>query len=439
MSIRRAKGSDAVHVLVRDPSLRGELERAVRGVGLTPRLDASAEDLLASEDEILCVSDDLRLAHAIAGSGEPLTVEAPAGGLFVAQRSSESSPARVLHFDRNEIVTLAHGLGAIVHAAQADLASHLLGRSPAMRDIRREVRRLATFPQVSVMVLGESGVGKELVARALHGVSTVGSDAFVAINCAAVPTTLFESTLFGHREGAFTGAAGSRAGLLEEAGGGTLFLDEVVDMPARSQGKLLRAIEQRTFERVGDATTRSFDARIVSATNGDPRDHERFRPDLLHRLAGYCITVPPLRERDEDVLDLAPAFLQDFCARHGLGGYVFTEDSLEELRGGAPWAGNVRELRVVVEHLAIVSSSPVIEVSSVRAVLRDRAGTVQSQPPAPPLPRGGGLRELEQDVIVRTVEHHDGNLARAARQLGISRSTLRSRLRSIGPSLSENG
>jgi DNA-binding NtrC family response regulator len=308
----------------------------------------------------------------------------------------------------------------------------LLGDSRPMRVVREQIAKVAAFPDVSVMILGETGTGKELVAESIHR-RTNATERLVPVNCSAVPESLFESELFGHEAGAFTGARGRRAGLFEAAGRGTLFLDEVGDLPASLQPKLLRALESRTFRRVGASTDESFHARVVSATNrcnvgsgaGD------IRPELYFRLTGFTILVPPLRERAEDIEALARHFAEAFGARHGRGGAI-SSAALAALSGHA-WPGNVRELKSVVEHAAVLASGAGIEPAHVKIAMSERAAIAAGASGAmeTAAPRGTELRDVEKDVVLGAYEASE-SLAEAARRLGIARSTLREKLRRYG-------
>lgn len=345
---------------------------------------------------------------------------------------------RTYRFRRHETSQLFDRMEGMQRAAEVDLEALLLGRSWAMEAIRNQVRAIAPFRDISVMVLGESGTGKDLVARALHAVGSPDPERFIAVNCAAVPEPLFESTVFGHAQGAYTGAEETRPGLLERANGGTIFLDEVADIPLGVQAKLLRVLEQRSFRRVGANIEMKFDAGVICATSRDVRDESGFRGDLYHRLAGFTIAIPPLRRRPEDVLDLAPAFLRAFCLRHRLGAYALDPEALEVFQRYR-WPGNVRELKTVVEQLTITASNRRIEKAAVTEVLSQRAGgfldpseNAGGDGPGKDLLQGRGLREYGWELTLATLERNAGNVAQTARELGVPRSTLRDRLRRWG-------
>lgn len=306
--------------------------------------------------------------------------------------------------------------------------SEILGDSAAARDLRAQVASIARFRGLPVLVTGPTGTGKELVARAIHRLGDA-VDPMVAINCAAMPESLFESELFGHEPGAFTGARGPRTGLLQAAGRGTVFLDEIGEMPASQQAKLLRALESRMFRRVGANTELPLLARIVSATNRPlrGREDESLRSDLYFRLAVHTIRSPPLVERKEDIEILARHFLTEFAATYSAVPTELSATAVEALHDH-DWPGNIRELRGVVQSAAIRCGGDVVDGRHVIETLRDRCGT-----PAPS--RAGqecGLPELERTAVLEAFEACDRNLTRAAQRLQIPRSTLRDRLRRYG-------
>ncbi len=337
-------------------------------------------------------------------------------------------------------------------------ASPLVGQSRPMQILREQIAKVASFRDLPVLVIGESGTGKELVARALHEAGRP-SGPLVAINCAAMPETLFESELFGHASGAFTGAKSSHAGLLEAAGSGTIFLDEVAEMPAPLQAKLLRVLETQRYRRVGASEDIPLRARVVSATNrrvrGAPND--ALRPDLYFRLAGYTILTPPLRTRLDDVEELSEHFLATFRATHAHAPTRISREAVHALRS-YDWPGNVRELRAVLQSAAVRAETDMIGVRHVVQAMHSR-GQWRMTPPegvypqlamvpppereTPPLPREQSetrisgvqltaitdLPELERELIMRVTGECNGNLSEAARKLNIPRTTLRDKLR----------
>ncbi|MBI5544837.1 MAG: sigma-54-dependent Fis family transcriptional regulator, partial [Deltaproteobacteria bacterium] len=272
--------------------------------------------------------------------------------------------------DREQLlVSVRNALGALAREEEiADLRSQLgsyqmVGKGPGMARIYELIRKAAPS-EGRVLVTGENGTGKELVARAIHENSRRSGMPFVKLNCAAVPHELIESELFGHERGAFTGAVAARKGKFELAHGGTLFLDEVGDMPAAMQAKLLRVLQEGELERVGGAETLKVDVRVIAATNKDlAKEIEagRFREDLYYRLNVVPMHVPPLRERKGDIPDLAAAFLAEACARNGKRGMSLSRDALAALEG-YDYKGNVRELKNLVERIAILSDGPEVAV-----------------------------------------------------------------------------
>jgi transcriptional regulator with PAS, ATPase and Fis domain len=316
-----------------------------------------------------------------------------------------------------------------------------------MLQLHRLLRAVAQGT-ISVLLLGETGVGKEVIAQSIHRYSPRAARPFVSINCAAIPEPLLESELFGHERGAFTGAVREKAGLLETAEGGTLFLDEVGEMPLPAQAKLLRAIELRQIVRVGGVRPRPVDVRFVSATNRDLEQliaARAFRRDLFFRLNGISVSVPPLRERLAELEGLARRFLAEFGASLGRGNLVLSSDALARLRSHS-WPGNVRELRNVIERAVLLCESREIRPEHLSL---EPLGAAEMVPPGPesvppPLsqpspggdwPQGGLSDELqatERRRILEALERCAGNQTRAAEMLGISRRALIHRLETYG-------
>lgn len=304
--------------------------------------------------------------------------------------------------------------------------SQLIGASAPMEKVRKLIARVAPTNS-TVLVLGETGTGKELVARALHDQSHRAELPFVAINCGALPESLIESELFGHRKGAFTGADTHRVGLFEVANGGTLFLDEIGELPKSMQAKLLRVLESGEIRRVGDNDSFLVDVRIVCATH---RQLDRmvaqgtFREDLLFRINTFEISLPALRERPSDIAQLAQHLLRRFRVHAKPDDVLFTPDALAMLSDYA-WPGNVRELANVVEHAAILSDQGTITPAD----LPGNFGTRVIR--APHFKTFNGpitLREVEMEVILQAIDRNDGNKPKAAEELGISLKTLYNRL-----------
>jgi DNA-binding NtrC family response regulator len=308
----------------------------------------------------------------------------------------------------------------------------MVGSGPAMQRLFELVRRAAPS-EGRVLVTGENGTGKELVARALHENSRRKDGPFVKLNCAAVPADLIESELFGHERGAFTGAVAARRGKFEQADGGTLFLDEVGDMPPAMQAKVLRVLQEGEFERVGGQQTLKCDVRVVAATNKDlPAEVQagRFREDLYYRLNVVPIHAPPLRERKEDVPELAAGFLAEACERNGRRPMRLAREAVLALQA-QDWPGNVRELRNLVERLAILCDGPEIGADDVAAVLpgarKPRADRFRSGAAFHDL-----VEEAEREIILGALDANEDNVTETAKTLGLERSHLYKKMRGLG-------
>jgi two-component system, NtrC family, response regulator HydG len=309
-------------------------------------------------------------------------------------------------------------------------ATGLIGQSRAMRALRRTIESLASS-DASAILTGESGTGKEVTARAIHAASARRTKPFIAINAAAIPEGLVESEVFGHEQGAFTGATRSRPGVFELADGGTLFFDEIAEMPIALQPKLLRVLEEGQARRLGGSREVNFDVRVLAATNRDPaqaiRDG-RLREDLYYRLNVFELRLPPLRDRPDDVPLLAQYFVRELGHKHRVeveGVSDATRDLLEEHR----WPGNVRELRNVIERATIVARSGWIEPRHLHSYLRAVRDTV---PAALVLPAGTTLAEAQRRLILQTLDRVGHNKAEAARQLDLDVKTIRNKLRAYG-------
>lgn len=297
------------------------------------------------------------------------------------------------------------------------------GGSGVMIQLKQQIAKVAAAPRATTLILGESGVGKELVARAIHAASSTVSDPWVAVNCAALSGTLLEAELFGYERGAFSGAdPNGREGLFEQADGGTLFLDEVGEMELSLQSKLLRVLEERTVRRVGGSRDRKVNLRIIAASNRDlPSEAAdgRFRADLYYRFAVVTLVVPPLRERLSDVRLLANQFLKHSGEMLGKRELYFSEASLLWMERHR-WPGNVRELRNAVERACIVAKSARIEPDD----LSLNSARIQFSPSA----AARTVAEAEKDLIESALNEAQGNISRAAKALGLHRSTLHRKL-----------
>jgi DNA-binding NtrC family response regulator len=329
----------------------------------------------------------------------------------------------------------------------------MVGNTPAMKAIFKMIERVAPS-NVPVLITGESGTGKELVARALHDMSSRRTKPFVAVNCAAIPETLIESEIFGHEKGAFTGAVERRAGCFELAEEGTLLLDEIGEMPAATQAKLLRVLEDRAFRRLGSKVETPTNVRIVAATNKDPQEaveHGELRGDLFYRLNVFNIQMPALREHLGDVKVIAEKMIDDMNERHGCSVAGMSAELLERMEA-YEWPGNVRELRNTIERATILAGSGTIGVEHLpprfgeagfAPLVRQQRGAKIVQ--FPPVPRsaeerraeertvsvtvGTTVDEAEKQLILKTLQSTQNNKTRAAEILGISSKTLQNKLK----------
>jgi len=308
--------------------------------------------------------------------------------------------------------------------------TNIIGRSPAMQEIFGTISRVAPT-RATVLLCGESGVGKDLIARAIHYHSPRRDRPFVKINCTAIPENLMESELFGYEKGAFTGATSSKPGKFEQADGGTVFLDEIGDVPPSIQVKLLRILQEREFERLGSNKTRQIDVRVLAATNADLRaalEEGRFREDLYYRLNVMPINIPPLRERKEDIPFLAEHFVRKFSKELGSPVTCISSGAMQKLLE-YHWPGNVRELENVIERSLVLCSGQTLEAADIRLdmVPRTRAASADNF-----LPDGVTLEEHEQNIIREALRRTNGNKSQAARLLGLTRNALRYRLSQMG-------
>ena len=312
------------------------------------------------------------------------------------------------------------------------LARHrIIGDSVPMKAVRQQLGLMAAT-NGRVLIYGESGTGKELVAHAIHDISPRASEAFIEVNCAAIPEDLIESELFGHRKGSFANAQEDKIGKLQKADGGTLFLDEVGDMSLRTQAKVLRALEEQRFEPVGADTSIQVDARVVAATNKNLEEEiERgnFREDLFYRLNVIPFYVPPLRERIQDIAVLADHFLNEFTTAYGRKPKEMTPEAYQILQDHS-WPGNVRELRNLMERIVIMN--PQVRVDARHIPLSPGRRNVFDRAPE----RFGSLQEVraaaERDFILKKLDETKGNVTRTAELLGLERSNLYRKMKALG-------
>src|SRR5580658_8236489 len=308
----------------------------------------------------------------------------------------------------------------------------IVGRSPLMWDLFSKIRRIAPHYR-AVLIAGETGTGKDLIAQALHKLSPAAAGRYVVLNCSAVVETLFESELFGHVRGSFTGATSDKAGLFEHAHGGTLFLDEIGDMPLATQAKLLRVLQNQEVQRVGSLTARKVDVRVIAATNQNLRNavaEKRFREDLYYRLSMVEIQVPRLAEHKEDLPLLERHFIARFAAqyRKDIRGLTHRAQARLSLHN---WPGNVRELENVLGHACMMAMSDTIDIQDLPAYLR-APGLQEEAAPTLAAADSGVLAEQERQLIMRALESTGGNQSEAARMLRIGRDALRYKLKKHG-------
>jgi DNA-binding NtrC family response regulator len=336
----------------------------------------------------------------------------------------------------------------------------MIGGSRAMMRVFETIDKVAST-DVTVLIRGESGTGKELVARAIHARSPRAGGAFVAVNCASFARELVESELFGHEKGAFTGAVARREGKFEAADGGTLFLDEIGDMSLETQAKLLRAIQEKRFERVGGNQPLAVDVRIIAATNQDLEamvENGRFREDLYYRIKVVELRVPPLRERREDIPRLASNFLEEACKNFGVARKTLTPEAMRECVEN-PWRGNVRSLKAAVEQAVILSSGAEISAvellggESEQSPPRLHSVEARGDGPAVALPSANHvsgevkfreakekfLAQWERDFFINALKATGGNISRAAERVGMYRQSFQQKMRELGISVGEIG
>jgi len=463
-----------------EPSIRFVLEKALAKAGLASESAASAEEarqLLrdgGGQARYPVVLLDVRLPG---DSGFQLLEElralpAPPRVVVMTAQDTLRAAMTAMRLGADEYLVKPFELGQVVSLVQALLEkarsqeedgsppapqppppASLVGRSLAMVELSKQLGRAAAS-SLNVLITGESGTGKELVARAIHDNSARAKAPFVTVNAAAIPRELLESELYGHEKGAFTSAAVRHRGKFEQADGGTLFLDEIGELPIELQAKLLRAIQERSIDRVGGERSQPVDVRVIAATNAELErlvQEGRFRGDLYYRLSVLLLHLPPLRDRPEDLLPLAEHFLD----RHAgilVGRRVHLGAGAEAILRAHPWPGNVRELENVVQRALVSSRDGQIEASVLAAAIGSsmqarpvnlrRGNLVPRQPgggmrgeDAAELPEGrayaAAVEEAERRVIRMALERFEGNQVRAARWLGINRNTLRAKVRAL--------
>jgi len=443
-----------------DPAVGKVLSALLTQAGLNALLAASAGEALEvlGRRAVDLVVSDLRMPGVggmdlLRSIGErwpdvPVVILTAHGTVPLAVEAMRAGAADFLlkPFDRDEVLfviekTLLAHREPSVPSVPSKASRSALGASLVMRELDALVRRAAQG-SATVLVRGETGTGKELVARAIHERSARADQPFVKLNCAALPDALLESELFGYEKGAFTGAAHRKPGRVELAAGGTLFLDEIGDVPLATQVKLLRVIQEREIERVGGTETIKVDVRFVAATHQNLEAlvaRGDFREDLFYRLNVIPLEVPPLRERREDIPVLVEHFARTTAQANARAAASFAPDAVE-LLALQPWPGNVRQLENMVERLVVLSDTPSITRAAVereveREALRERSALGSRAPGAEgeaPSALGAQRREAEREAILDALARAGNNRSLAARLLGVSRRTLYNKLEEMG-------
>lgn len=436
-----------------EPNTLASLSRAFRLAGHDAAVAESAEramevlrdqvfDLIFS-DVVMPGRDGLALLADIrnAGIGTPVVMISGQATLDMAVRATKLGAMDFLEKPLSTeklLLTVDNAMRLTrLESENRDLRSRvgkheIVWSSDAMRRVMGQVDRVSAG-ESRVCILGETGTGKEVIARAVHDRSRRKDGPFVTLNCAAVPGELIESELFGHEKGAFTGAAARHTGKFEQAHGGTLFLDEIGDMPAVMQAKLLRVLEEGEVERVGGNSTVRVDVRVIVATHRNLEEHVRkglFREDLFHRVYVFPLVLPPLRERPGDVAALAEHFAARVCQTNGWRARSFTAGAIAKLEQYR-WPGNVRELRNVVERLLILSEGDVGEADVLLALPQLAvAAAVEGRGETGPL--AARVERFEREVVTAEIERSRGNMTAAARALGLERSHLYKKCAQLG-------
>lgn len=309
----------------------------------------------------------------------------------------------------------------------------IVWKGEAMRRVMAQLERVATS-ESRVCILGETGTGKELVARTIHERSSRAGGPFVTLNCAAVPAELIESELFGHEKGSFTGASGRHIGKFEQADQGTIFLDEIGDMPLNMQAKLLRVLEEGEIERIGGDKPIAVNVRVVVATHRDLEARvreEKFRQDLFHRIYVFPLVLPPLRERPDDIPALVQHFAEQVCAQNGWKPLPFSEDAMEALQQHV-WPGNVRELRNMVERLMLLATDGQVDLVTVQMALPKSSVGLRSGVLSGSGPLADRVQSFEREVILAELKRSHHNMSMAAKALGLERSHLYKKAEQLG-------
>ena len=394
----------------------------------------------ASGMDVLKASKDVRSETAVvmitAHGSEKIAVEAmKAGAEDYVPKPFDNDEIRVVVRRSVELHRLERENRLLLEQIQRDYGfENLIGAGPGMRKVFETIKKVAET-DLSVLIRGDSGTGKELVARALHNTSSRRNRPFVAVNCAAISRELVESELFGHEKGSFTGADSRRQGRFEAADGGTVFLDEIGDMAPETQAKVLRVLQEKTLERVGSTQSIEVDVRVVSATHRDLEaevEAERFREDLYYRLKVVELDLPPLRQRTEDIPALCQRFLEQVTERMKRDPRSLSAEALATLTR-YPWPGNVRELRNVLEQAVVLAPGDVIEAEDLNLPSAEAALPDADQ--ASDLPFGEAKKRavegFERDFLLAALRQHGGNVSRTAQSIGMVRQSLQQKIREL--------
>ncbi len=386
-------------------------------LGLPPHPNAPDEGLALVSG--LLVLDRQAKVIVVSGQGEKdIAMRAVGAGAYdFLCKPVDADELRMVLRRAVYVAELEREYRAVQESARPESFEDMLGTGPQMQSVFAFVRKVAST-SAPVLILGENGTGKEMVARALHRRSIHERGPFIPINCNAIPENLLESELFGHEKGAFTGAHAARKGLIETAAGGTLFLDEIGELPTGLQVKLLRFLQEKTFQRVGGRQEMQSDARVIAATNANLRESVaagRFREDLYFRLAVLVVTLPPLRERGDDLFLVAREFLRRYGVQHGKRGLTLAPDAVRAMSAHG-WSGNIRELQNRVQRAVIMADGK--RVTAADLELADGTGG----------PRHPTLKEardrVERELVEEALRRHGGKITAAAHELGVSRPTL---------------
>ena len=430
-----------------------EVLTAADGAEALQLLDQGQVDVLLTDLRMPEV-DGMELLHRAleAQPGLPVVILTAHGTVETAKTALKRGAFDYLEkpFDRDELRVIIGKAAAtaMLNTEEPEPSSEhrygMIGRSASLEEVFKTIEKVARSPS-TVLITGESGTGKELIATALHQLSPRAGKPLIKINCAAIPRDLIESELFGYERGAFTGAVGSKPGRFELADGGTLFLDEIGEIPPEMQVKLLRALQEHEFERVGGVSTTKVDVRLIAATNQNLEEEARlgsFREDLYYRLAVVPIALPPLRARKDDIPLLVDHFVAKYNTRLGKSLTGLTDDAMACLMAYA-WPGNIRELENVMERGVLFAEGALLGMDELPAALRKSSETpaavaVESNEPVPTA-RVGPLKEivkqhtesLERDLICRALEVTGGNVTKAAEKLDISRKTLQNKMKDL--------